>query len=40
MLAGVNDCGAPDRVESAAVEGPYRTESLRELSASLAALRS
>jgi len=40
MLAGVNDCGAPDRVESAALEGPYRTESLRELSASLAALRS
>jgi hypothetical protein len=34
MLAGLNDCGAPDRVESAAVEPVYQTESLRKLSAS------
>ena len=40
MLAGLNGCGAPDRVESAAVEPPYQTESLRKLSASLAALDS
>jgi tetratricopeptide (TPR) repeat protein len=37
-IAGLNDCGAPEPVESAAVEPPHRSESLRELSASLAAL--
>jgi tetratricopeptide (TPR) repeat protein len=37
ILAGVSECGAPDETESAATE-PKQTESLRDLSASLAAL--
>jgi tetratricopeptide (TPR) repeat protein len=40
ILGGVNECGAPDEAESAAVEATRRTESLRDLSASLAALLS
>ena len=38
LLAGLEGCGALDQVESAAAERPFRPESLRELSASLAAL--
>lgn len=38
ILGGVNECGAPDEAKSAALEPTKRTESLRDLSASLAAL--
>jgi len=38
LLGGLNDCGAPEHVENAAFEDQTRAGSLRELSASLAAL--
>jgi tetratricopeptide (TPR) repeat protein len=38
ILGGLNDCGAPEYVESAASETVNQNESLREVSASLAAL--
>ena len=38
ILGGVNECGAPDEAESAALEPTKQTESLRDLSASLATL--
>ena len=38
ILAGAKDCGAPEHVESAAPEIVYDTESLKEVSASLATL--
>jgi len=38
ILEGANECGAPEHVESAAPAPAYQSESLREVSASLAAL--
>lgn len=38
MLGGLTTCGAPDNLGSAAVDTPIQTDSLREVSASLAAL--
>jgi len=38
VLNGINKCGAPEEVESAAPCAPYSHESLSEVSASLAAL--
>jgi len=38
MLGGLTTCGAPEDTESAAVDTAIQTESLREVSASLAAL--
>jgi tetratricopeptide (TPR) repeat protein len=38
MLAGAQQCGAPDHVESAASENSFEIESLKEVSASLAML--
>lgn len=38
ILGGLKECGAPDRVESAAADTAVQSDSLREVSASLAAL--
>jgi hypothetical protein len=38
VLAGAKDCGAPEHVESAAPGDSYGTESLKEVSASVATL--
>jgi hypothetical protein len=38
ILGGSNDCGAPEHVESAASTLVTQSDSLREVSASLAAL--
>ena len=38
ILNGINECGAPEELESAAPSPAFRSESLREVSASLATL--